>query len=32
MVPPLMPGFEDKLDYGLINGLYDPNDPLEKYI
>lgn len=25
------PGFESTLDYGLINGLYDPNDPLEKY-
>lgn len=24
------PGFEDKLDYGVNNGLYDPSDPLEK--
>ena len=26
------PGFEDKLDYGLNNRLYDPNNPLEKFI
>jgi hypothetical protein len=26
------PGFEDILDYGLNEGLYDPNDPLEKYV
>jgi hypothetical protein len=24
------PGFENQLDYGLNNGLYNPNDPLEK--
>ena len=25
------PGFEDILDQGLNFGLYDPNDPLERY-
>ena len=26
------PGFENLLDYGLNNGLYNPDDPLEKYV
>ena len=26
------PGFENQLDYGLNNGLYNPDDPLEKYV
>jgi len=24
------PGFEDHLDFGYNNGLYNPDDPLEK--
>lgn len=26
------PGFETQLDYGLNNGLYNPDDPLKKYV
>jgi hypothetical protein len=25
------PGFEDILEYGILEGIYDPRNPLEKY-
>jgi hypothetical protein len=27
-----VPGFENLLDYGLDNGIYDPNEPLERCV